>query len=170
MKLYGLAEFAEALGWDRRKLSTYRTRGAIPEPYQTLASGPVWTEEQVQGYKQHRNIEDLQRALDTMQHDRARSIGRLYAVIERVLEKDQSLNPQAIQLASIEPGRVKRMLVAATAATERIERGAWYRDRIGERLQAIDRWPDTLTNEQQATWFLGYYAGRRDLQKEIGKG
>jgi len=50
-KLYGLAEFAQALGWDKRKLSTYVARGVMPAPYQQLASGPVWLGAQVDAYK-----------------------------------------------------------------------------------------------------------------------
>lgn len=56
MKLYGLTEFAQALGWDRRKLATYIARGVVPKPYQHLAAGPVWTEAQVLSYVHGRNM------------------------------------------------------------------------------------------------------------------
>lgn len=47
MNLYGLAEFATAAGVRRELFAQWRHRGKIPEPFQTLRSGPVWTEQQV---------------------------------------------------------------------------------------------------------------------------
>jgi len=49
--LYGLAEAADMLGWDKRKLSVYVARGAFPEPAKRLASGPLWTYRQIQDYQ-----------------------------------------------------------------------------------------------------------------------
>ena len=48
--LVGLAEAAEMLGWDKRKLATYRKRGVFPEPVQELKSGPVWLRSQIIKY------------------------------------------------------------------------------------------------------------------------
>lgn len=53
--LYGLAEAAEMLGWDKRKLSTYVSRGTFPEPAKRSASGPLWTYRQIQDYKEGSN-------------------------------------------------------------------------------------------------------------------
>ena len=47
----GVAETAELLGWDKRKVSTYLQRGVFPEPLQRLASGPIWTRKQIEEYK-----------------------------------------------------------------------------------------------------------------------
>jgi hypothetical protein len=52
--LLGLAEVAEAIGWDKRKLVTYVKRGVFPEPALRLASGPLWTRWQVDEYRQGR--------------------------------------------------------------------------------------------------------------------
>ncbi len=41
-ELVGHKEVAEILGWDSRKVATYRKRGRLPEPLVELASGPVW--------------------------------------------------------------------------------------------------------------------------------
>lgn len=52
--LVGVAEAAEILGWDKRKVSTYITRGSFPEPDQRLASGPIWTRKQIEDYRDSR--------------------------------------------------------------------------------------------------------------------
>jgi hypothetical protein len=49
--LVGLAEAAEMLGWDKRKVSTYVSRGTFPAPLRKLASGPIWTYKQIEDYK-----------------------------------------------------------------------------------------------------------------------
>lgn len=49
--LIGQSEFADILGWDRRKVATYYGRGLLPEPVKTLSSGPLWTREQAEKYK-----------------------------------------------------------------------------------------------------------------------
>lgn len=54
--LVGLKEAADMLGWDKRKLSTYRKRGVFPEPIQTLYSGPIWTKKQVEDYIRTKKI------------------------------------------------------------------------------------------------------------------
>lgn len=50
--LVGLAEAAEILGWDKRRVATYRKRGAFPDPIQQLASGPIWTQKQIEDYRE----------------------------------------------------------------------------------------------------------------------
>jgi len=40
--LVGVAEVADRLRWDRRKVATYISRGSFPEPIARLAMGPVW--------------------------------------------------------------------------------------------------------------------------------
>ncbi|MEK4427607.1 hypothetical protein [Solibacillus sp. FSL K6-1523] len=49
--LVGLAEAADILGWDKRKVSTYIKRGSFPNPLKKLASGPIWTYKQIDDYK-----------------------------------------------------------------------------------------------------------------------
>ncbi len=49
--LVGVKEAAEILGWDPRRVATYRSRGSFPEPIAELAMGPVWTRSQIEGYK-----------------------------------------------------------------------------------------------------------------------
>lgn len=70
--LVGLAEAAEMLEWDKRKLATYQDRAKkyrqelaegkrtslppdiLPEPIRVLASGPIWTYKQIQDYRDAR--------------------------------------------------------------------------------------------------------------------
>ncbi|WP_019156850.1 hypothetical protein [Robertmurraya massiliosenegalensis] len=49
--IVGLAEAAEMLGWDKRRVNTYVSRGTFPEPIRKLASGPIWTYKQIEDYK-----------------------------------------------------------------------------------------------------------------------
>ena len=46
----GVAEAAALMGWDKRRVITYVTRGSFPEPLQALASGRVWSREDVERY------------------------------------------------------------------------------------------------------------------------
>lgn len=48
--LAGVAEAADVLGWDKRRVVTYIDRGSFPEPVQSLASGRVWLREDVEAY------------------------------------------------------------------------------------------------------------------------
>lgn len=49
--LAGVAEAAEILGWKKQQIHVYMRRGKFPEPIQVLASGPIWTREQIETYK-----------------------------------------------------------------------------------------------------------------------
>ncbi|MFJ9315739.1 helix-turn-helix transcriptional regulator [Pimelobacter simplex] len=40
--LMGIAEIAEHLGISRTRVHQLRSEGALPEPYDSLAMGPVW--------------------------------------------------------------------------------------------------------------------------------
>lgn len=40
--LVGVAEAADILGWDKRRVATYIKRGSFPEPVESLAGGRVW--------------------------------------------------------------------------------------------------------------------------------
>ena len=42
-RLVGVAEAAEILGWDKRRVATYVKRGSFPAPVEELAGGRVWT-------------------------------------------------------------------------------------------------------------------------------
>ena len=50
--LAGLAEAAEIIGWDKRRVITYINRGRFPEPLQGLASGRIWLRSDVETYAQ----------------------------------------------------------------------------------------------------------------------
>jgi hypothetical protein len=46
----GVAEAAEIMGWDKRRVVTYIDRGHFPEPITWLASGRIWLREDVEAY------------------------------------------------------------------------------------------------------------------------
>ena len=46
----GVAEAAEILGWDKRRVITYISRGSFPEPLTSLASGRIWLREDIEEY------------------------------------------------------------------------------------------------------------------------
>jgi hypothetical protein len=46
----GVAEAAEIMGWDKRRVITYIDRGSFPEPITSLASGRIWLREDVEAY------------------------------------------------------------------------------------------------------------------------
>ena len=48
--LAGVAEAAEIMGWDKRRVVTYIDRGHFPEPIAALAGGRVWLREDVEAY------------------------------------------------------------------------------------------------------------------------
>jgi hypothetical protein len=60
--LVGVAEAAEILGWDKRRVATYIQRGSFPEPVESLAGGRVWTVD---------DINDFARAFRARQKKRA---------------------------------------------------------------------------------------------------
>jgi predicted DNA-binding transcriptional regulator AlpA len=49
-RLAGVAEAAQVMGWDKRRVVTYIDRGRFPEPVQALASGRVWVRSDVERY------------------------------------------------------------------------------------------------------------------------
>jgi hypothetical protein len=48
--LAGVAEAADVMGWDKRRVITYIDRGRFPEPIQSLASGRVWVRSDVESF------------------------------------------------------------------------------------------------------------------------
>ena len=48
--LVGVAEAADIMGWDKRRVITYIDRGHFPEPIVALAGGRVWLREDVEAY------------------------------------------------------------------------------------------------------------------------
>jgi hypothetical protein len=48
----GVAEAAQIMGWDKRRVITYIDRGRFPAPIQTLASGRIWLREDVERFAQ----------------------------------------------------------------------------------------------------------------------
>ena len=49
-RIVGVAEAAEIMAWDKRRVVTYLDRGQFPEPLTTLASGRIWLREDVEAY------------------------------------------------------------------------------------------------------------------------
>jgi hypothetical protein len=49
-QLVGVAEAAQILGWDRRRVITYVDRGSFPSPVASLASGRVWRRDDVEAF------------------------------------------------------------------------------------------------------------------------
>jgi len=49
-RLVGIAEAAQIMGWDKRRVVTYIDRGHFPEPISWLAGGRVWLREDVESY------------------------------------------------------------------------------------------------------------------------
>ncbi len=52
--LVGVAEAAEVLGWDKRRIFTYLGRGSFPEPVAALASGRVWRRHDIEAFARTR--------------------------------------------------------------------------------------------------------------------
>ena len=46
----GVAEAAQIMGWDKRRVVTYIDRGRFPEPFQSLASGRVWLRSDIEAF------------------------------------------------------------------------------------------------------------------------
>jgi hypothetical protein len=61
--LVGVAEAAQILGWDRRRVITYVDRGSFPSPVASLASGRVWRRDDVEAFA---------RAIERRREQRAR--------------------------------------------------------------------------------------------------
>ncbi len=51
-KLVGVAEAADLLGWDKRRVATYVKRRSFPEPLAELAGGRVWAREDVVSFRE----------------------------------------------------------------------------------------------------------------------
>jgi hypothetical protein len=49
-RIAGVAEAAEVMGWDKRRVITYIDRGSFPKPFQALASGRVWVRTDVEAF------------------------------------------------------------------------------------------------------------------------
>ena len=49
--LAGVAEAADVMGWDKRRVVTYIDRGRFPEPVQSLASGRIWRRADVEAFR-----------------------------------------------------------------------------------------------------------------------
>jgi hypothetical protein len=49
-RIAGVAEAAEIMGWDKRRVVTYLDRGQFPEPLTSLASGRIWLREDVEAF------------------------------------------------------------------------------------------------------------------------
>jgi hypothetical protein len=63
----GVAEAAEVMGWDKRRVITYLDRGRFPSPAQALASGRIWVRADVERFS--REWHDRHRARRRMSDD-----------------------------------------------------------------------------------------------------
>lgn len=54
--LVGVSEAASILGWDRRRVATYVSRGSFPPALASLASGRVWRREDVEAFARDRRL------------------------------------------------------------------------------------------------------------------
>lgn len=60
-RLAGVAEAAQVMGWDKRRIITYISRGRFPEPLQALASGRVWTRSSIEDFASQWNARQAKR-------------------------------------------------------------------------------------------------------------
>jgi hypothetical protein len=51
-QIAGVAEAAEIMGWDKRRVVTYLDRGSFPEPLTSLASGRIWLRDDLEAFSQ----------------------------------------------------------------------------------------------------------------------
>lgn len=51
-RLLGVAEAAEVLGWDKRRVVTYVDRGSFPQPLASLAGGRIWALDDVLAFRE----------------------------------------------------------------------------------------------------------------------
>jgi hypothetical protein len=49
-RIVGVAEAAEIMGWDKRRVVTYLDRAQFPDPLTTLASGRIWIREDIEAF------------------------------------------------------------------------------------------------------------------------
>jgi hypothetical protein len=49
-RIVGVAEAAEIMGWDKRRVVTYLDRGQFPEPLTSLASGRIWLRDDIETF------------------------------------------------------------------------------------------------------------------------
>ena len=62
--LAGVAEAAEVMGWDKRRVITYIDRGRFPKPLQSLASGRVWVRSEVESFARDWRAKQTRRSRD----------------------------------------------------------------------------------------------------------
>lgn len=74
-RLVGVAEAAGILGWDKRRVATYISRGSFPQPLAELASGRVWAREDITSFaeafrarQRGRGARTLRRRIDRRSH------------------------------------------------------------------------------------------------------
>lgn len=60
--LVGVAEAAQILGWDKRRVATYVQRGSFPEPVESLAGGRVWMVDDVVAFGRAFRARQVRRA------------------------------------------------------------------------------------------------------------
>lgn len=100
-EIYGLAEFAEALGWSTSKLSTYLSRGSAPEPKYRLACGSIWTDEQVEFYKAQKVGIPLFQALPAAEKRKYETVftgERSYSITDYMRTLDQDSGQRVVLL------------------------------------------------------------------------
>ena len=63
-QIAGVAEAAEIMGWDKRRVVTYLDRGTFPEPLTSLASGRIWLREDLEAFAKEWHDRQAQRTQD----------------------------------------------------------------------------------------------------------
>ncbi len=58
LPILGTTEVAVLLGWDRRKVAVYYSRGLLPDPYAVLACGPIWQRRDIEHFIESKLIID----------------------------------------------------------------------------------------------------------------
>lgn len=58
-ELFGMQEFGNVIGFDRRKMSVYLSRNKLPEPATKVGTRSFWTKEQVESF--HEEVKEYQK-------------------------------------------------------------------------------------------------------------
>jgi hypothetical protein len=67
-RLVGVAEAAEVLTWDKRRVATYVKRGSFPEPVAELAGGRVWRLDDVLAFAEEFRARQRRRGATRLRH------------------------------------------------------------------------------------------------------
>ena len=69
-RMVGVAEAADILGWDKRRVATYVRRGSFPDPVEELAGGRVWALDDVLAFQERFRARQRRRGASRLGRDR----------------------------------------------------------------------------------------------------